>query len=189
MIAGRLLGGVSPAKIDVAAWRALLVLVLLGAGVLPGCGDDDSSGAARTPTASAPPTATQPPANQPPVLAPIGDQTVVLGSDLLIPVTATDPEGQPVTLAADGVPANAYFLPDSGIFCLFASDEGQLEQPVEVTFTASDGSASSSETIRITVVRPDAGALIALGQLQAFEFDPVGDLAVVAGQTLNVQLA
>ena len=168
----------------------LLVLVLVGASVLAGCGDDDSSGTSRTPTASPPPTATAPPGNLPPVLAPIGDRTVVLGSDLLIPITATDPEGQPVTLAAAGVPANAYFLPDSGIFCLFADDEAQLEQPLEVTFTASDGSASSSQTIRITVVRPDAAAQIALGQQATMlVFDPVGDLAVVAGQTLTVQLA
>src|SRR5574342_386292 len=74
-------------------------------------------------------------------------------------------------LAASGVPANAYFLPDSGIFCLFADDEGKLEQPLEVTFTASDGSASSSQTIRITVVRPDAAAQIALNQVAMLIFE------------------
>ena len=189
LTAGKSLAGVSPAYIGAASRRFLLVLVLVGASVLAGCGDDDSDDTARTPTALPPPTATAQPENQPPVLAPIGDHTVVLGSDLLLPVTATDPEGQPVTLAAAGVPENAYFLPDSGIFCLFASDAGQLEQPLEVTFTASDGSASSSQTVRITVVRPDAAAQIALGQLQGLVFEPVGDQAVVAGQTLTVQLA
>ena len=167
----------------------LVVLVLVGASVLAGCGDDDSSGTSRTPTASAPPTATAPPGNLPPVLAPIGDRIAVLGGDLLIPVSATDPEGQPVTLSAVGFPANAYFLPDSGIFCLFANDEGQLEQALEVTFIASDGSASSSQTVRITVVRPDAAAQIALGQREGLVFEPVGDQSVVAGQTLTVQLA
>src|SRR5262245_18501269 len=187
--AGQSLAGVSPAQIGAARLRMVVVLVLVGASVLAGCGDDDSSGTPHTPTESPPPTATAPPANLAPVLAPIGDHTVVLGSDLLIPVTATDPEGQPVTLAAAGVPANAYFLPDSGIYSLFADDEGQLEQPLEVTFTASDGSASSSQTIHITVVRPDAPAQIALGQQQVLAFDAVGALAVVAGQTLTVQLA
>src|SRR5512143_1996790 len=118
--------GVAPAQIRAANGRMLLVLVLVGALALAGCGDDHSSGPSRTPTASPPPTATAPPENRPPVLAPIGDRTAVLGGDLLIHVTATDPEGQPVTLAAAGVPDNAYFLPDSGIFCLFANDEGQL---------------------------------------------------------------
>ena len=186
--AGKSLAGVSAAQISAASRRMLLVLVWVGVSVLAGCGDDDSSGTSRTPTASPPPTATAPPANLPPVLAPIGDRTVSLGSDLLIPVSATDPEGQPVTLAATGVPDNAYFLPDSGIFCLFADDEGQLEQALEVTFTASDGSASSSQTVRITVVRPDAAARIALGQVQGLVFEPIGDQFVVAGQTLTVQL-
>ncbi|HSP99710.1 MAG TPA: hypothetical protein VL049_21015 [Candidatus Dormibacteraeota bacterium] len=166
----------------------LLVLVLVGASALAGCGDDDSAGTSRTPTASPPPTATAPPGNLPPVLAPIGDRTAVLGGDLLIHVTATDPEGRPVTLAAAGVPDNAYFLPDSGIFCLIANDEAQLEQPLEVTFTASDGSASSSQIVRITVVQPDAAAQLALSQVAMLVFEPIGDLAVVAGQTLTVQL-
>ena len=161
----------------------------MSASLLAGCGDDDSSGTARTPTPLPAATATAPPGNLPPVLAPIGDRTVFLGSDLLIPITATDPEGQPVTLSASGIRGNAYFLPDSGVFCLFADDETQLEQPLEVTFTASDGSASSSETVRITVVRPDAAGEVALAQAAMLVFDPIGDLGVVAGQTLTVQLA
>src|SRR5260221_5848667 len=98
--AGESLGGGSPAQIGAASRRMLLVLALVGASVLAGCGDDDSSGTSRTPTASPPPTATAPPGNLPPVLPPIGDRTAVLGGDLLFPLSATNPEGQPVTVPA-----------------------------------------------------------------------------------------
>jgi hypothetical protein len=78
--AGKSLAGVSPAHIGAASRRMLLVLVLVGASVLAGCGDDDSSGTLRTPTASPPATATAPPGNLPPVLATIGDRIAVLGA-------------------------------------------------------------------------------------------------------------
>lgn len=127
--------------------------------------------------------------DQPPVLEPIGDATVVLGSDLLIAVSASDPEGAPVTLAASGLPENSYFLSASGIFCLFADLEEQVGQPIEVTFTASDGSRTSSETIRIDVVRPDADEMVALAALQGFAMEPIGNQSVAAGQTLALRLS
>jgi len=86
--------------------------------VLSSCSDDDDHRPRRTPTAtispttsptairtqspSPTPTATSGVANQAPVLAPLADHTVVFGSDLLIPVTASDPEGSPVTLSVSG---------------------------------------------------------------------------------------
>lgn len=186
--AGTPAANTSRARIGAAARRMLLALICCTALTLAGCGDDDS-GTRGTSTATPAPTATPQPANLPPVLAPIGDRAAALGSDLLIHVIATDPEGQPVTLSAAGVPDNAYFLPDSGIFCLFADDAGQVGQPVDVTFTASDGTLSSSQTVRLTVVRPDAAALRALGQREALVFEPIGDQGVVAGETLTLQLA
>jgi Thaumatin family len=135
-----------------------------------GCGGDDDGG-------------------QPPMLAPIGNRTVVLGSDLLIAVSAEDPEGQPVTLSASGLPENAYFLPHSGIFCLFGDREAQVGQPITVTFTASDGALASSQTITVTVVRPDASTTRALAVLQDLTLDPIGDHAAPAGETLTLQLS
>lgn len=43
---------------------------------------------------------TVPQQNAPPALGAIGEQALVVGQQLTVPVTATDPEGQPVTLAA-----------------------------------------------------------------------------------------
>jgi len=44
---------------------------------------------------------------QAPVMEPIADQTVVFGSDLLIAVSASDPEGEPVTLSTSDLPENS----------------------------------------------------------------------------------
>lgn len=170
--------------------RRLRLFILLGALLaLGGCGDDDDDGggATRTPTASPAPTATVP-ANQPPVLEAIGNRSVVLGSDLLIAVRATDPEGGPVTLSASELPDNAYFLNTSGVFCLLADDPEQVGEVIPVTFTASDGSLSTSETIEVRVISPDAAAAIALGEREALQLDPIGDREVVAGTTFTLQV-
>ena len=51
--------------------------------------------------------------NLPPVLAPIAAQSVAEQQTLTIPVSASDPEGQPIVLSASGLPAFASFL-DNG---------------------------------------------------------------------------
>jgi hypothetical protein len=187
-------------------WRAIAictVAVVLSL-VLSGCSDDDDHRPRRTPTATISPTTsptairTQSPSptptatgvgNQAPVLAPLGDHTVVFGSDLLIPVTASDPEGSPVTLSASGLPDNSYFLSDSGVFCLLADLEEQIDQPFQVTFTASDGAASSSETVTIVVVRGGLAAVAGLAERKDLVLAPIGDQSVRAGDTLTVQLS
>ena len=164
-------------------WAVVVAAVILAA-ALSGCGDDDDDDddGGRTPT----PTAT---VNGPPVFVPIADQTVVFGSDLLVAVSASDPEGAPVTLSIEGRPDNSFFLPASGVFCFFADLEGQIGHPLEITFIADDGSATSRETVTITVVHPDAGGHIALGVLEGFSFDPIGDQFATPGETLTVQLS
>ena len=163
--------------------RTLLaaVMVLTLSLAMGGCGDDDDGGGGGGGGGGA--------GQQPPVVAPIADQTVVLGSDLLIAVSASDPEGAPVTLSASGLPENSYFLPKSGIFCLFADSEEQVGQPIQVTFTASDGSLTSSETITIHVVRPDATETVALQQMDNLSLAPIGDQNVSPGETLTLQLS
>jgi len=152
--------------------RLLVAAIVLTASLaMGGCGDDD---------------AVDP---QAPVLAAIGDRTVVLGSDLLLAVSASDPQGDEVTLSASGLPEDSYFLPDSGVFCLFADDEELLEDSIQVTFTASDGFHTSSETVDIRVVRPDAAQTDALGAAQSFALAPIGNQRIVAGDELTLQLS
>jgi hypothetical protein len=109
--------------------------------------------------------------NQAPVLTPIGDQSVFYGNPIVIPVTATDPDGDPLSYAAvwleaegDELPGNADFGQDEGgawVFTwtpLLESDLGTKT----FRFTVTDQSAlppgplSDSEDVRISVVfEPD----------------------------------
>jgi hypothetical protein len=45
-----------------------------------------------------------PPPNSPPVIAPIADQTNTEGDDVTIPISAGDPDGDPLTITAVGLP-------------------------------------------------------------------------------------
>jgi hypothetical protein len=153
---------------------AALTLVVAG----DGCGDGSNGGGGAQS------------GEQAPVLAPVdANPSVVLGSDLLIPISATDPEGAPVTLSASGLPANSYFLPDSGVFCFLADDETQVGQSFPVTFTASDGSLTSSQTVTIHVVRPTTADAIALSALTEFTLAPIGDQSADPNDTFTLQLS
>ncbi|MHC4607687.1 MAG: PKD domain-containing protein, partial [Planctomycetota bacterium] len=108
-------------------------------------------------------TVTQP--NRAPVLDPIGDKTVAEGGNLNFTVTASDPDGDTVTLSATGVPANATFTPATGVFD-FNPDFTQ-DGTYNVTITASDGSLTDSETITITVTNTNRAPVADAGPDQA----------------------
>ena len=97
-----------------------------------------------------------------PVLDPIGDQIVSVGSTLTLTVTATDAEGDPLIFFASPVPlpANASFNASTGLFTFTPSltQRGVLT----VTFIVSDGALTDSETITITTNGPAAGGVTEL---------------------------
>ncbi len=102
-------------------------------------------------------TASAPPANVAPTLAPIGDQSVALGTSLAFTLAATDPNGTGIVYSATPLP-----LPDgasldgtSGEFA-FTPNEGQVGDIV-LTFFADDGLLIATETITITVTGPPPG--------------------------------
>ncbi len=72
------------------------------------------------------------------------------GRTLVVPVTAADPDGDTLTLAATGLPAtNAVFVPSTGTLS-FSPDFTQAG-PYVITVTASDGQLSATSAITITV--------------------------------------
>ncbi len=96
------------------------------------------------------------PPNHPPVLNPIGDKTVGEGDLLEFTVTATDPNrGDILTLTTEGLPPRASFVDHgdgTGTFTWRVPWLSTLDRDsFHVTFRASDGTESISETITIRV--------------------------------------
>jgi|GEM_PF-1737301 len=100
--------------------------------------------------------------NRPPVLAPIGDQTVPLGSTLTLDLEADDPDGDPLTFSAAPLPLpqGALFGAAQGLFT-YTPDEDEVGTTV-LTFSVSDGIETASEAVAITVVAPPPGTPTAL---------------------------
>ncbi len=90
--------------------------------------------------------------NQPPVLDSIGPQTTAEAVQLLFTVTASDVDGTIPTLAATGLPTGALFVDNgdgSGTFDW--TPDPVSAGTYDVTFSATDGLASDSEVVTITV--------------------------------------
>jgi hypothetical protein len=110
--------------------------------------------------------------NRPPVLSPIGDKTVRIGSTLNFTVSATDLDGDALIYSVAPLPANAAFSASTRIFAFtpVVSQVGLFS----LTFAVSDGKGgTASETIKITVTAglainittPSNGATVPAGQI------------------------
>jgi hypothetical protein len=98
--------------------------------------------------------------NQPPVLAAIGNKSVREGNSLGFTVTATDPNGDPLTYSASNLPAWASFTPATRTF---SGTAGQAGTYSNVHFEVSDGVLTDSENITITVTTNNAPVLGSIG--------------------------
>ncbi len=89
--------------------------------------------------------------NNDPVLQEIGDKSVDEGQELSLTISATDPNGDTITYSATGtaISAGADFNDQTLTFSWTPSYD--QAGSYEVRFIASDGTASDSETITITV--------------------------------------
>ena len=89
--------------------------------------------------------------NRPPALTMQNTATVAEGATLTIPVAASDPDGDVVTLSASGLPAHAVLVPSAGAIT-FSPVTGEAQStPYQVTVTASDGLLTTSAQVAITV--------------------------------------
>jgi len=98
--------------------------------------------------------------NHAPALASIGNKSVNENALLNFTVSATDADSDTITYSATGLPTGAIFSSQN-----FSWTPGYTQAGTyQVTFTASDGTASGSETITITVNNTNrAPVLVAVG--------------------------
>ncbi|MBN1509979.1 MAG: putative Ig domain-containing protein [Sedimentisphaerales bacterium] len=85
--------------------------------------------------------------NAPPVLSAIGGKSVREGEHLAFSITATDPDGDPLTYSAANLPNGASFSGRSFSWTPGYDQAGNHQ----VTFVASDGQAQDTETITVSV--------------------------------------
>jgi hypothetical protein len=117
----------------------------------------------------------------PPVLDPIGNQPIDPGNLLEFTVTASDPDGDTLTLTASNLPSGATFVDNADGTGLFSwqtteDDEG-IYGPVLFKVTDSDG-LSDSEEITITV-----------GDInQPPVLSEIGDHSLIAGEQFTLNL-
>jgi hypothetical protein len=92
--------------------------------------------------------------NRAPVLAPIGSKTVYANQWLSFQVSATDPDGDPLTYTASNLPPGATFNSVTRTFSWSYCTAGTY---TGIRFEVSDGSLSDSEVIAITVLPSSSG--------------------------------
>lgn len=118
--------------------------------------------------------------NDPPELQPVSDQTVTVGTTIIIQLAATDPEGAPLTFGVLPVP-----LPQGSSFDAatgrleYRTGTGQIGTN-QITFTVSDGCRVATQSVRLTVTPPAAGGTTAVSGRVLDTTD------AVAGQTRPV---
>ena len=110
--------------------------------------------------------------NQPPVLASIGNKSILEGANLSFTISATDGNGDSLQYSASGVPSGAGFNTSTATFSWTPTTD--QSGTYSVTFQASDGTETDSETIVITVTDVN----------QAPVFNPIGSKTVAEGNEL-----
>ncbi len=116
-------------------------------------------------------------ANQPPVLNPIGPQTVVEGGTLTVNISASDPDGPPPAILVLHLPDNSNFTDNGDGTAVFVFNPSYVQSGlVYVTFEAYDGLAIDKEVVLIQVY--EAGN-------QAPQLDSIPSPSVTEGQSLT----
>ncbi len=117
--------------------------------------------------------------NLAPVLNPIDSQTVAEGGTLSVSVTASDPDGNAVTLTDSGLPSFCGFTDNLNNTGSLTCTPGFTDAGVYsgITITANDGiGGTGSDSFNLTVT----------GVNQAPTLNPIGNQTAFEGATLNV---
>ena len=124
--------------------------------------------------------------NRPPVLDSIGDQTAPLGQTLSFTVTGSDPDGDPVTFGVMPLPLPPIMSFDSQVGLFTFTPAADQVGTFALTFLASDGQDTSSESLTITVPGAPPGGVTAFSGriLDANDFE-INITTPVVGATVS----
>jgi len=124
------------------------------------------------------------PSGSAPVLDPIGPKEVQEGKSISFTISATDPDGDPVTYSASNVPAGAAFDPGTRTFSWSPGfDAVASTTAFPVTFEAADAGGSDTEEVEIRLHDVDPGENLPPN------FTAVNDQSVIEGNTLEFKVA
>lgn len=119
-------------------------------------------------------------ANGAPILAPIGNQSVTAGGTLSLNVTATDPNSDPLTFTATGLPAGATFTDQGNGAAILTWTPGANDAGAyNITVTVSDGKGMTDiETFTVTVTQSN----------QAPSLNPIQSQSVNEGASVTLSI-
>jgi len=100
--------------------------------------------------------------NQPPVLDAIGNKSVAISGKLAFPVTGSDPDGDPLSFQATGLPSGATFEADETLANTWNFSWTPEQFGIfNVKFSVYDGAVSTTEQVTITVAPEKPADLVA----------------------------
>ena len=85
-----------------------------------------------------------PPGNQPPTITNPGNQVNNEDDDIALPIQASDPDGDPLTYSATGLPSGLSIDPASGWITGSVDDAAYRDTPFQVTVTVDDGNGNTA---------------------------------------------
>lgn len=90
--------------------------------------------------------------NRPPVFDPIENQVIKVGDTLIFEISASDPDGNPITYSAQSLPGDATLTQTANGATFSWNTQGHELGSHPVTFIATDGQDMAYETITVDVV-------------------------------------
>lgn len=109
------------------------------------------------------------PTNLPPRFNPLADRSVNEGETLVMTVEASDPEGKPIKLSALSLPFGAKFIDQgdgAGVLTWnvpFTGPGSSTSSPYTLRFVASDGEATTTIPVKISVVNTNRPPVLSVG--------------------------
>jgi hypothetical protein len=126
--------------------------------------------------------------NTAPSIDSLSDQTVVTGENVVVPVSASDPDGDSVSLSLSQSPD--FVTLDSGEITIAPQSGDAANSPYTVTVQADDGTDTTTESFQVTVeeatasasvsINPDGGVDATTFSNDAYQIENTGNVEITS---------